>query len=60
MSRIVDTYQSMGAFILSISEIVKIDNHYNFKNDIRVTNMHIYAYKMNIYRLILYITLKQY
>ena len=53
------TYQSMGAFILSISEIVKIDNHYNFKNDIRVTNMHIYAYKMNIYRSILYITLKQ-
>lgn len=54
------TYQSMGAFILSISEIVKIDNYYSFKNDIRVTNMHIYAYKMNIYRPILYIALKQY
>lgn len=60
MSRILGTYQSMGAFILSISEIVKIDNYYSFKNDIRVTNMHIYAYKMNIYRPILYITLKQY
>jgi len=60
VSRILGTYQSMGAFILSISEIVKIDNYYSLKSDIRVTNMHIYAYKMNIYRPILYITLKQY